>query len=225
VTTSVDEEVIAALDTPGVRRALQARSRALVGRLVNEALAMLQDVDFDALSIEALCERADATVGSFYSRFESKEAFVNALQRAVVEQTRLGIVHDYENGVAPEGSLAHLLGWISKSAFFWYARNEGFVRASLRRAGETPDSWTPLRELGRLQLACAEPRILRFLDASARAGAQDRIQIAFQMLFGALNNMVLINPGPFTIRSPEAPRLIARAMLSFIDAAPAQRTA
>ena len=218
MTMNVDDEVIAALEAPGLRRAVQGRSRRLVGRLFNEALVMLQHVDFSGLSIEALCARAEATVGSFYSRFESKEAFVNALQRAVVEQTRLRIVGDFEADVTPRESLAHLLGWITKSSFVWYRQHEGFARASLRRAGESPDSWTPLRELGRQQLAYASPRILAFLDPAEREGAPDRIALAFQLLFGALNNMVLINPGPFTIEQPEAPRQVARAMHLFISA-------
>ena len=213
----LDGNVIAGLESPGMRPALQARSRLLTARLINEALILLQNVDFEGISVEALCARADATVGSFYSRFDSKDAFVVAVQRAVVEDTRRHIVRDYETGVAPSDTAAHFLGWVAKSATAWYRRHEGFVRASLRRAGDSPESWVPIREVGLLQRRYANPRLMRILDRPADDGMEDRIDMAFQMMVGALNNMVLINPGPFTIHDPRTARMLARAMLCFIE--------
>ncbi len=40
---------------------------------------MLRSRSLAELSIEALCSKVGATVGAFYSRFESKEAYFNAL--------------------------------------------------------------------------------------------------------------------------------------------------
>ena len=40
---------------------------------------MLRTRSLAELSIEALCGKVGATVGAFYSRFESKEAYFNAL--------------------------------------------------------------------------------------------------------------------------------------------------
>ena len=146
-----------------MRPAQQARSRALVIRLFNEGLTLLREVDFDGLSIDALCARADSTIGAFYSRFESKEAFINALQRLVVAATRRNVVAGYESQVAPDDSVAHLLGWIVSGAIVWYRRYDGLVRASLRRAHSESDAWTPIRELGELQVTYAVPRILALL--------------------------------------------------------------
>ena len=103
-------------EAEGMRPAQQARSRALVIRLFNEGLTLLREVDFDGLSVDALCARADSTIGAFYSRFESKEAFINALQRVVVAVTRKVIVHGYEADGAPRDNLEHLVAWIAKGA-------------------------------------------------------------------------------------------------------------
>jgi hypothetical protein len=73
-----------------------------------------------------------------------------------------------------------------------------------------------MRELGRLHVEHALPHIVR--SAPRRdAGLEDRIRFAFQMLYGTLNNMVLIDPGPYSLRDARTPRLLAAAMQRLID--------
>lgn len=216
----MDEQIIIDCDIPGVRPARQRRSRELLVNLVNEGLALLTEHDFDTLSIEAVCERCNATTGSFYARFESKEVFVTTLQRLVVEDTRINMVANYESNRAPRDSLPYLLAWISKGAVTWYRRNEGLVRACLRRAGTDPAIWTPMRELGELQVGLALPQILSLLPGRTSTSQKQYVLFAFQILHGTLNNMVLINPGPFSIHHPNTGRMLATAMLNLIERRP-----
>ncbi|WP_159450450.1 TetR/AcrR family transcriptional regulator [Bradyrhizobium mercantei] len=208
-------------EAEGVRPAQQQRSRKLIIDLFNEALVLLNDVDFDGLSIDSLCVRASSTVGAFYSRFENKEAFVGALQRMVVIATRQGIDAAYAANRAPSESLESLINWITKGAVAWFRRYEGIIRASLRRANDEADTWIPMREVGTAQISHAVPRILSLLHPDTAAhGAEDRIRFAFQMLFGTLNNMILLNPGPFGIHQAETPQMLASAMIHFIQSVP-----
>ncbi|MCP4618579.1 MAG: TetR/AcrR family transcriptional regulator [Bradyrhizobium sp.] len=213
----MNEQIIIDCDLPGVRPAHQRRTRELMVSLVNEGLALLKDCDFDSLSIETICERCDTTVGSFYARFESKEVFVTALQRLVAEDSRINMIANYQSNRAARGSLPHLLAWISKGAVTWYQRNEGLVRACLRRAGSDPAIWTPMRELGELQVSLALPQILALLGERPSHNKRQRVRFAFQIMHGTLNNMVLINPGPFSIHHPNTGRMLATAMLNFIE--------
>ena len=221
----MNEQIIIDCDLPGVRPARQRRGRELMVTLVKEGLSLLNDYDFDSLSIEKVCERCNTTVCSFYSRFESKEVFVTALQRIVVEDTRANLVSDYESDRAPHDSLQHLLAWISKGAVMWYRRNEGLVRASLRRAGSEPGIWTPVRELGELQVSLALPRIIDLLPGQTSRSEKQYVLFAFQILHGTLNNMILINPGPFSILHPHTGRMLATAMLNLIEQQPLSKTA
>jgi AcrR family transcriptional regulator len=207
-------------EAAGVRPAQQLRSRKLIIELFNEALVLLNDVDFDGLSIDSLCERTSSTVGAFYSRFENKEAFVGALQRMVVIATRLGIDAAYSTNGAPSESLEGLIHWIAKGGFAWFRRYEGIIRASLRRANDEADTWIPMREIGTTLITHAMPRILGLLGPDGADGAEDRIRFSFQMMFGTLNNMVLINPGPFGLHHPESPQMLASAMVHFIRSGP-----
>jgi AcrR family transcriptional regulator len=213
----MNEQIILDCDIPGIRPARQQRSRELMVTLVREGLALLNEHDFESLSIEAICERCNTTVGSFYNRFENKEVFITALQRIVVEDTRVNLTSDYESGRAPNDSLRHLLAWISKGAIVWYRRHEGLVRASLRRAGNDPGIWTPMRELGEVQVGLALPRILDLLPRRTSRSDKQYVQFAFQILHGTLNNMILINPGPFSIHHPDTERMLATAMLNLIE--------
>ncbi|MFV0282131.1 MAG: TetR/AcrR family transcriptional regulator [Rhodoblastus sp.] len=213
----LDESVLDEFEAEGMRAAQQARSRALVLRLFNDGLRLLEETDFDGLSIEALCERSGSTVGAFYSRFESKEAYIVALQRLVVAQTRQAIMADYARNAAPCASVAHLAARIVKGVLVWYARYEGIVRASLRRSNGEREMWTPIRELGELQATMGLPQMFALLPPGAREGAQDRVRFAFQILFGVVNNMVLINPGPFGIKDPETRPMLTSALISFIE--------
>lgn len=213
----LDEQLIADAKIPGLRPTQQQRSRELVVRLMNDGLALLKDQDFDGLSIEALCSRSGATVGSFYARFESKDAFIDALQRLVVEGRRRELALLYESDRVPRDNLGHLLNWITKGGIIWVRQHEGLVRASLRRAGSDRLSWTPMRELGRLQVEHALPIVASLVAARRSADLEQRIRFAFQMMYGTLNNMVLIDPGPLSLHDAATPRLLATAMLRLID--------
>src|SRR5215510_7315920 len=67
------------LDLPGVAPSRQKRSRETTLALLKTGAEMLRRRSLAELSIEALCAEVGVTVGAFYSRFESKEAYFNAL--------------------------------------------------------------------------------------------------------------------------------------------------
>lgn len=213
----LDEQLIAEAKVPGLRPTQQQRSRELVVRLVNEGLALLDDHDFDTLSVEALCARCSATVGSFYARFDSKDAFIEALQQLVIEDRRRDLAARYASERMPRDDLPRLIDWISKGAVIWYQRYRGLIRASLRRAGSDRGSWTPMRDLGRMQVDYALPIIVALMGGQPTPELEQRIRFAFQLLYGTLNNMILIDPGPLTLRDADTPRLLATAMLRLID--------
>jgi AcrR family transcriptional regulator len=215
----LDEQLIAEAKVPGLRPTQQQRSRELVVRLVNEGLALLDDHDFDTLSVEALCARCSATVGSFYARFDSKDAFIEALQQLVVEDRRRDLAARYASERMPRDDLPRLIDWISKGAVIWYQRYRGLIRASLRRAGNDRGSWTPMRDLGRMQVDHALPIIVALVGGEPTPELEQRIRFAFQLLYGTLNNMILIDPGPLTLQDAATPRLLATAMLRLIDPA------
>ena len=67
------------VDLPGVTPSRQKRSRETTAALLKAGADMLKGRSLDELSIEDLCAEVDATVGAFYSRFDSKEVYFGAL--------------------------------------------------------------------------------------------------------------------------------------------------
>src|ERR1700759_3285800 len=80
------------LDFPGVAPSRQKRRREMTAALLGAGAEMLRSRSLAELSIETLCAEVDATVGAFYSRFESKEAYFNALMALAARdgEQRLG---------------------------------------------------------------------------------------------------------------------------------------
>lgn len=213
----MDEQLILDCELPGVRPIRQQRTRELVIRFFRQGVLLLNEFDFEDLSIETLCERCDTNVGSFYGRFESKEAFVNALQWVAVEDARRKMLVEFASAGVPTESAQALLYWVAGRTVAWYRLNVGLVRASLRNMGTEPKQWAPLRELGQQQMSLAVPLIVAALGGDASEKRVQRVRFAFQMLYGTLNTMILINPGPFTVQHRETPALLANAMLHLME--------
>lgn len=65
--------------TDGVRPAIQARSLRKRHDLLNAGLVLMRARPLDEISIKEICAAAHCTVGSFYSRFEDKNSYFDAL--------------------------------------------------------------------------------------------------------------------------------------------------
>jgi AcrR family transcriptional regulator len=215
-TNGVNHELIGRVDVPGMRQGRQRRSQDVVVRLVRAGVELLEDGDFAGLSVERACERAGVTVGSFYARFESRDVYIDALQRIVFETIREKIEAAYAAPGLPDGDLDAFLASAVASVVKWYRGNEGFVRAMLREAGRTPEKWAPMRELGRLQVERALPVVRRISGPHWSAARERDVRMAFQMLHATLNNMAQIDPGPLSLRDRATPRRLAAAMRRLI---------
>lgn len=206
-------------DLPGVRPVSQKRSRDLVTRLLVSGLSLLRNRDFDGLTIDDLCADAGATVGSFYARFASKEAYLLALQHLVVEETRRRLVRDFSAEDVPPRELEPLVSWLCMGTVLWYRRYEGFIRASLRQTRVDPQAWKPVWALGMLKVDGALPLLARAAPCNLTNDIEIRWRLAFQMLHGTLNTMLLIDPGPKRLHDPDTPQMLAEVLTAQIRSA------
>ncbi|MEO1711455.1 MAG: TetR family transcriptional regulator, partial [Pseudomonadota bacterium] len=71
---------------PGVRPADQRRSRVLLEKFTVAGREVLLDTRLDDISIPALAKAANSSVGGFYSRFESKQAFFEFLRMQMLAE-------------------------------------------------------------------------------------------------------------------------------------------
>lgn len=66
-------------EPPVRRRAVQARSRATVERILASAAALIGEVGPDAVTMTAIAQRADVVIGSLYQYFPDKAGVMAAL--------------------------------------------------------------------------------------------------------------------------------------------------
>lgn len=71
-----------------MRPPAQGRSRETLARLLDATERLLADRTFDNVSVNDIVKEARSSVGSFYARFDSKDALLRALHQRYDEESR-----------------------------------------------------------------------------------------------------------------------------------------
>jgi AcrR family transcriptional regulator len=145
------------LDFPGVTPSRQKRSREMTAALLQAGADMLRTRSLAELSIEALCGKVGATVGAFYSRFESKEAYFNTLIELAARDGERRLVAMTENAQLKDASLAELCRLLVSGVIGWIRHHEGVLRAALQHDDTRPDKWNTFKGLARATTAGVTP--------------------------------------------------------------------
>jgi AcrR family transcriptional regulator len=177
---------------------------------------MLRTRSLAELSIETLCTEVDATVGAFYSRFESKEAYFNALIALAARdgEQRLGEIRR----PSPETNLDKLCHIVVSGITAWMRRHEGVLRAALQHDDTRPDKWTTFKGLAKATTERATPLLLPAMGKGRKAAKTRAIGFGFQVVLGTLVNAILNDPGPLSLRSKEMETRLAGCLLLLLQA-------
>ena len=190
------------LDLPGVAPSRQKRSLETTRALLKAGAAMLRRRSLAELSIEALCAEVGATVGAFYSRFESKEAYFNALM-ALAARDGERRVAEMAADTGRDADLAARCRQLVGGLIGWMRAHEGVLRAALQHDDNRPDKWTPFKELARAITERATPLLLAAMGKGRRAAKARTIAFGFQAVLGTLVNAILNDPGPLSLHDRE----------------------
>ncbi|MBI5319084.1 TetR/AcrR family transcriptional regulator [Bradyrhizobium sp.] len=191
------------LDLPGVTPSRQKRSRETTGALLAAGAEMLRRRSLAELSIEALCAEVGATVGAFYSRFESKEAYFNALMALAARDGERRIAQMAADTTGRDADLAARCRQLVGGVIGWMRAHEGVLRAALQHDDNRPDKWTAFKQLARANTERATPLLLPAMGKGRRAAKTRAIAFGFQVVLGTLVNAILNNPGPLSLHDKE----------------------
>jgi AcrR family transcriptional regulator len=205
-------------DLPGVTRSRQKRSREMTLALLQAGAEMLRTRSLAELSIEALCTKVGATVGAFYSRFESKEAYFNALIELAARDGNGVLSRMMPNGLSSDAGLAELCRLVASGIIGWIRNHEGVLRAALRHDDTRPDSWTSFKALARATVASATPPLLRVMGKGRKAAKRRSIAFGFQVVLGTLVNAILNDPGPLSLHDKEMEVRLSGCLLLLLQA-------
>jgi AcrR family transcriptional regulator len=213
-----DRDKVREVDLPGVTPSRQKRSREMTLALLQAGAEMLRTRSLSELSIEALSNKVGATVGAFYSRFDSKEAYFNALIELAARDGDRELLLMAETELFKGVDLAGLCGILVSGITAWIRNHEGVLRAALQHGGTRPDRWTPFKRRARAMTERATPLLLAAMGKGREAAKKRSIAFGFQVVFGTLVNAILNDPGPVSLRDGEMEARLGRCLLQTLQA-------
>lgn len=210
------------LDFPGVAPSRQKRSREMTAALFGAGAEMLRSRSLAELSIEALCAEVGATVGAFYSRFESKEAYFNALIELAARDGEQGLSRIASSErLADAGAdvgLADLCRLLVGGVIGWARKHEGVLRAALQHDDTRPDRWTTFKRLAHATTLEATVPLLRAMGKDRQAPKTRAIAFGYQVVLGTLVNAILNDPGPLSLHNGEMEIRLSGCLLLLLEA-------
>ena len=208
----------AEFDLPGVTPSRQKRSRETTAALLQVGAEMLRTHSLVELSIEALCRQVGATVGAFYSRFESKDAYFNALMALAARDGESRLARMTADKRLADADLADLSRLLVRGTIGWIRKHEGVLRAALQHDDTRPDRWSTFKELARANVANAAPILLAVMGRDRKAAKTRAIAFGFQVVLGTLVNAILNDPGPLSVHDEELEQRLANCLLLLLQA-------
>jgi AcrR family transcriptional regulator len=204
-------------DLPGILPTRQRRSQETTVALLDAGAELLRDCAFDELSIDELCRRVGVTIGAFYGRFESKDAFFAALMSLASKRSLSAIdeavTKDKHAGAELEIVCRDIVAVVTDVI----RRNEGVVRAAMQYKAVQPARWITVAETGVGIIERSMPLLLTRMGRGRQAAKQRTVGFAFQMVFGTLLNAVLNKPRLVGLHDREMIDRLALAMLLQLD--------
>jgi AcrR family transcriptional regulator len=198
----------------GVHAAKQSRSQAKHQALLESGRRLLDAHDLGTLSVAQLTRDAGMSVGSFYSRFEDKDAWFAELLRVTGEQALRDTQALLDGSRFAQASHERKAALIVRRLVAIHRTHRGIFRAAHSDSARSQLYWTQLHAYGQ-----------RLADAVYRALAPDlrqvppaqrrlRVGIALQLVFGTLVNAVLHNPGPIGLHDKRMEVELSRVFLA-----------
>jgi AcrR family transcriptional regulator len=179
---------------------------------------LLKTRSLDELSIEDLCAEVDATVGAFYSRFDSKDVYFGALLTLAARDGESMLAAMAGNDGLRELELRPLCGLLVGQIAGWMRKHEGVLRAALQRSDAKPARWTPFKALAHRTAAHTEPLLLKVMGDGRSAAKKRAIGFGLQVVLGTLVNAVLNDPGPFALRDAELVERLSGCLVLMLEA-------
>lgn len=204
-------EGIETADIPGVRPAGQSRSRALQDRFVRAGREMLRDQRLSDISIPDLAQKAKSSVGGFYSRFETKEAFFEFLRAQMLLEN--GQMHDdlLDPARLSEASADQICAaFIDVMIQVFTGPWRGVLREAYASIPDKTGIWVPMNARG--QSLRERMTDLLLPNLPDRPDTDDRVGFAVQALFSVLNNELM---NPHLMVSSDDPRFRAYLVEAF----------
>lgn len=195
--------------------AYQARSREQRDRLLKAGERAFAEHGFWQAHVADIANRAGCSVGSFYRRFQDKEALFFALQAYMAERSEENITTFFRDPACMTDPLDVMFVRLVGNSKRSMGRIEGYFRALFELSLRGQDVWPSMR---RLEVIEAE-QLMALLEARGipmEPGFNERAQLAVRMMHGQIITQLLHGPGPFELDDPRLAEELGRLVLRYL---------
>lgn len=203
-------------DSAWARPAHQARSREQRDRLLKAGERAFAAQGFWRTHVTDITRRAGCSVGSFYRRFQDKEAFFMALQADMAARAEANIVRFFDDPARSREGLEQIFTQLAHNTARTMQGIEGYYRALFElslRGGH--DVWPPMRRLESLQAELIV-RVMSARGYTPDEGTHEQAQLAIRMMSGHVAAAMLHGPGPWRAEDPRLHREIGRMIARYL---------
>ncbi len=198
----------------GVFVVRQDRSRRSRDAFIESGIALLNEIRFNDLKVSDLARHSGRSVGSFYKRFEDKEAFFRVLQAATVARDQKIIAQrlgpERLNSLSPGEVLNELIDTL---ADIFSSEVRGVLRESLLRILEPDDGWAPMRQSGRDIQQRIVDRLKSAYPEMSEVQTERKLRFCYQIIVGVLQND-LVNDYHVVSTADRSVRLALKAVVA-----------
>lgn len=190
----------------------QERSRKSYEAFIATGFRLLEQHEFESITIAELAREAGYSVGAFYARFRSRDEFFEAMVAHHIHErsaTRQRILE--------EASRDQLIGELIEDLVSCYWHRRGFWRAALMRSVHDQDFWVPINRSAQEFVGLFIARIQADLGRKLTEPESANVRFAIHMVFGMINNRIVNRPRPSWIGNESFARDLTRAFLLVSD--------
>lgn len=197
----------------------QQRGRERQRALIKAGLSLTAERNWADVTIADIAAAIGCSIGTFYTRFHTKDAYFDALLERVVDSM---LRHTEDFHAAPERASeaveSFVTQWVHLAVHSFRVHRGLYAAAMLdqRRMSDEARAASPLtrlRERSRELLLAAMARRPGWRSQAARA----RLVAAHQMLQGVLINAVLTDPGPLFLDDPALEAELVRMLCAYLE--------
>lgn len=203
--------------------AKQARSRRTRERLVGAGLRLIEERDFDNISISEFAATAKASVGAFYHHFADKDDYYGAVvsQGMAEEQAKFNAVLD--DSLVEHLSTPEFIELAVQTIRLSMISMRGLVRTALRRhlatgaEGIDASQWTFLRDVARGYVDQVGNQLALRLNATAEDDWTQRYYEVMQMNMSTLFYALINQPRSTSIQDQRIVAMLTEMTLRYLD--------
>ncbi|HEX4077499.1 MAG TPA: TetR/AcrR family transcriptional regulator [Rhizomicrobium sp.] len=176
------------------------------------------DCDDECVSVVKITKDAGVSIGTFYSRFRSKDVFIHALTyttfRGATESADQALSEDHLGDASAEDVVRAIARTVVRQ--MGEPKTAGVLRAALKLAPHVSDILRPVRDYR----ALVTDRARSLLGGRKKAKPSSReIEAAIQMLFGTVVDAVVEQPGPLRAGSDGMADALGDIVVSYLGIA------